>query len=184
MHNRPSPSGLAMTAPNLGALYLEHREKLIRVAAAVLHQNGLHDGAMDVVQQVFEELLERPPAGHVNSWEALLVQRTKQRAIDHGRKQHADKRGPSFDDDFDLHDPTAEEVLERAEAAIDLVARRGDLLDAMSHLTDNERHVIVRQEFDEVARAELADELGVTPPRISQIRKSALDKLRAHMEKE
>ncbi|MGX4396498.1 sigma-70 family RNA polymerase sigma factor [Clostridioides difficile] len=173
-----------MTTPNLGALYLEHREKLIRVAAAVLRQIGLHDGAQDVVQQVFFELQQKPPMGHVSSWEALLVQRTKQRAIDHGRKQHADKRGPSFDDDFDLHDPNAEEVIERADTAMDIAARRGELMDAMSQLSDNERYVLTRQEYDEASRAELADELGVTPPRISQIRKSALEKLRALMEKE
>lgn len=173
-----------MTTPNLGALYLDHREKLIRVAAAVLKQIGINDGAEDVVSQLFTELLQKLPSGHVNSWQGLLVERTKLRAIDYGRKQHTDKRGPSFDDDFDLDDTTAEEAIERADTAIDIAARRGELLDAMSQLNDNERYVLTRQEYDEASRAELAGELGVTPPRISQIRKSALEKLRALMEKE
>lgn len=173
-----------MTTPNFGALYLQHREKLIRVAAAVLRQIAINDGAEDVVSQVFTELIGNPPVATVKSWEALLVERTKLRAIDYGRKQHTNRMGPSFDDDFDLDDARAAEAIERAEATIDVDARRPDLLDAMSQLTDNERHVIVRESFDEAGRAELAAELGVTPPRISQIRKSALGKLRAHMEKE
>ncbi|WP_349899214.1 sigma-70 family RNA polymerase sigma factor [Parafrigoribacterium soli] len=177
-----------MTMPNLGVLYLEHGEKMIRIAAAVLRREfGLTDGERDVVQEVFRELQEKPPKEEIREWEAFLVRVTQRRAIDWGRKQHLDKRGRSFDDDDNRAepvDPLGEHAIEMVEEAVDLAARIPDLLDAMPLLTENERYVILQQEFDGTSRDKLATELGVTPPRISQLRTSGLNKLRAHLESE
>lgn len=176
-----------MTMPNLGVLYQHHGDKMIRVAAAVLRRDfGLWDGDSDVVQEVFRELQERPPTENIRDWEAFLVRMTQRRAIDWGRKQQVTKYGPSLDDDDRRHEPEDEgtdETFRRVEAAVDLAARIPDLLDAMSTLTANERKVIVRQTYDDASRTELADELGVTPPRISQLRASALEKLRKYLER-
>ena len=111
---------------------------------------------------------------------------TQRRSIDWGRKQQVTKYGPSLDDDDRGHEPEdegPEESFRRVEAAVDLAAQIPDLLDAMSMLTANERQVIVRQTYDDASRAELADELGVTPPRISQLRTSALTKLKQYLER-
>jgi len=64
--------------------------------------------------------------------------------------------------------------------------RRSYLLDAVSHLPERMRHVVVGYFFDERPMRELAEELGVTESRISQIRAEALSLLRtaldAHLE--
>jgi len=64
--------------------------------------------------------------------------------------------------------------------------RRSYLLDAVSNLPDRMRHVVVGYFFDERPMRELAEELGVTESRISQIRAEALTMLRsvldAHLE--
>lgn len=56
--------------------------------------------------------------------------------------------------------------------------RRSYLLDAVSALPDRLRHVVVGYFFDERPMQELADELGVTESRISQMRAEALVLLR------
>lgn len=64
--------------------------------------------------------------------------------------------------------------------------RRSYLLDAVSHLPERMRHVVVGYFFDERPMRELAEELDVTESRISQIRAEALAMLRtaldAHLE--
>ncbi|HEY2428354.1 MAG TPA: sigma-70 family RNA polymerase sigma factor [Acidimicrobiales bacterium] len=56
--------------------------------------------------------------------------------------------------------------------------RRAYLLDAVTSLPDRLRHVVVGYFFDERPMQELADELGVTESRISQMRAEALVLLR------
>ncbi|MGO4679120.1 sigma-70 family RNA polymerase sigma factor [Microbacterium sp. 2MCAF23] len=177
-----------MTMPNLGVLYMEHGQKMIRTAAAVLLRKfGLTDGDLDVVQEVFRELQEKPPAEEIKNWEAFLIRVTQRRAYDWGRKQHVKKQGRSFDDDeFDVEpvDDASEDAFAEVEAAVDLAARIPELLDGMQLLSENERFVITRQVFDDAGRDQLAKELGVSPPRISQLRTSGLKKLRTYLGKE
>lgn len=179
------PPGTRIT-PNIGALYLQYREKLIRKADSVLlHKFGLRDGGEEVVQQVFMELQERPPTERVANWEALLVNRTHLRAIDHGRKQHVDKRGPSvFSDEVDVVDPNSAQAYEDVERAMEIAEHMGDLHEAMSELNDKVRHVFVRLEQEDAGREQVAAELGVSPSRVSQIRKAALEKVRARIKKD
>lgn len=181
--NTGAPPG---TTPNIGALYIEHREKLIRTAASVLLRSfKLRDGDLDVVQQVFLELQASPPEETINNWEAFLVQCTRLRAIDYGRKQHVKKWGGSVEDeDFDLADPTSGDDIAEVDSAIDSAIRMVDVRVAMAGLSDRERHVIQRLELHGATRNEVAADLGVTPPRISQIRKAALEKVRAHIERD
>lgn len=175
-----------MTRPNLGALYLRLGDKLIRVAAAVLRRDfGLTDGDLDVVQEVFRELQEKPPKEEIREWEAYLVRVTQRRAIDWGRKQHVSRQGRSFNDEnygSEPEDQRSDDLIREAEAEIDLAARIPELLEAMQSLTSNEKRVILQQFFHEASRDELAEELGVSPARISQLRTSGLKKLRTHLE--
>ncbi len=56
--------------------------------------------------------------------------------------------------------------------------RRAYLLDAVSSLPERLRHVVIGYFFEERPMQELADELGVTESRISQMRAEALVLLR------
>lgn len=60
--------------------------------------------------------------------------------------------------------------------------RRAYLLDAVAHLPERMRHVVVGYFFDERPMRELADELNVTESRISQIRAEALNMLRTALD--
>lgn len=175
-----------MTMPNLGALYLKHGDKLIRMAASVLWRDfGLTDGDLDVVQEVFRELQERPPKEEIQNWEAYLVRVTQRRAIDWGRRQHVTRHGRSFDDEdygTELADERSDDLMREVEAEVDLAARIPDLADAVQTLTPNEKRVILQQFFHDTSRDRLATELGVSPARISQLRTSGLNKLRTYME--
>ncbi len=175
-----------VTTPNLGALYLRHGERMIRTAASVLRRDfGLTDGDLDVVQEVFRELQQRPPKEEIQNWEAYLVRVTQRRAIDWGRRQHVSKLGRSFnDEDYgpEPEDERSEDLIREVEAEVDLAARIPDLLDAMQTLTPNEKRVILQQFFHDASRDDLASEFGVSPARVSQLRTSGLKKLRTYME--
>jgi DNA-directed RNA polymerase specialized sigma24 family protein len=107
------------------------------VAAATLRsQFGLTDGALDVVQDVFVELKENFPIEEVRSWEALLVQRTKLRAIDFGRKQHVKRRGPAIDEGYEPVDPTAPGFVEEVQTRLDVAARYQRVQAAMDGSVD------------------------------------------------
>ncbi len=60
--------------------------------------------------------------------------------------------------------------------------RRSYLLDAVSHLPERMRHVVVGYFFDERPMRELAEELDVTESRISQIRAEALALMRTALD--
>ncbi|HZT65914.1 MAG TPA: sigma-70 family RNA polymerase sigma factor [Acidimicrobiales bacterium] len=60
--------------------------------------------------------------------------------------------------------------------------RRAYLVDAVSALPERLRHVVIGYFFDERPMRELADELGVTESRISQMRSEALVLLRSALE--
>lgn len=59
--------------------------------------------------------------------------------------------------------------------------RRSYLIDAVAALPDRLRHVVVGYFFEERPMQELADELGVSPSRISQMRAEAVTMLREGM---
>lgn len=77
---------------------------------------------------------------------------------------------------------TADDVLPANEATPDMAVieneRTGYLVDAVATLPERLRRVIVGYYLDELAMAKLADELGVTESRISQMRTEALSLLR------
>lgn len=91
-----------------------------------------------------------------------------------------------------LADAAAETVLPADEQSPDVVLlereRRAYLIDAVAALPERLRHVVVGYFFEERPMQELADELGVSPSRISQMRAEAVallkDGMSAHLDPE
>ncbi|MEH3138815.1 MAG: sigma factor [Mycobacterium kyogaense] len=67
--------------PDLGALYLAHRDAMYKVAASVLRDQGLQSQAADAVSEAIVSILASPPE-NVANWEAFLVTAAKRKALD------------------------------------------------------------------------------------------------------
>lgn len=160
--------------PDWAALYEKHRPAMYRVALTVLARKAGPDLANDAVNAAMVSLMERPPE-NVENWEALLVSTVRRRALDIVGSA-AVARGSELGDDHDASDGASEDdVLDR----MDLVARarRGILA-----LKPQERYVLEQYLVLERDRAEVAAELNVTPPRVSQIVRKIQGAVRAALE--
>jgi RNA polymerase sigma factor (sigma-70 family) len=159
--------------------WIRHREALARVAFATLYAAGLQADVEDVVSEVAVQLLEHPPAG-VLDWEAYLVTMTQRRAIDHIRSAYVRRRDGS---DFDLDSARAddyqiEDLLEGLDVVTDLKAA----VDVLASLPGQEQFVARECLWKQRPQREVADELGITQARVSQILKSARAKLKEAVE--
>lgn len=108
-----------------------------------------------------------------------MVNATKLRAIDIVNSAAVRHHGGSLDPEKD----SRSEDLAPGEAvdALDLLHRVRKLEKAMDVLTDRERQVVSRRVLNEESRDSIAADLGVSPPRISQIVTASLSKLRDAM---
>lgn len=167
--------------PDWAALYLLYRDALWRVAATKLRPAGLADDAEDVVQEAIFSLMASPPAV-VDSWEALLVRTVQFRAIDRIKSAAVKHAGPELTDRLDR--ATEQDVAAEVGEAIDRSRLAAKVWDALALLDDRHRRVAWEVVALERPRAAVAAELGVTPARISQIRKEALEQLRAALAEE
>ncbi|MDK6499285.1 sigma factor, partial [Escherichia coli] len=66
--------------PDLGALYLRHRDAMHTVAASVLREAGRASEAEDAVQDAIVSIMASPPE-NVRNWEAFLVTAAKRKAL-------------------------------------------------------------------------------------------------------
>lgn len=161
---------------DLAALYHQHKNAMHGIAAMVLRDVGLASEAPEAVQDAMVSILESPPEG-VRSWEAFLVTAAKRKALDRVRSARVRHSGPALSEtghDFADGTDTAEDVAD----AIDLQRRAGYVWDALPILNEQRRKVAWGVVAKERPRGEIAAELGVTPGRVSQIRKEALAELR------
>jgi RNA polymerase sigma-70 factor (ECF subfamily) len=145
------------------------------VARLVLGQARRLDAVDDVVQQAIVSLMGSPPTA-VRSWEAIMVTAVKRRAIDYLRSAAVIYSGPEFEErhdrptDEDLADDVAEFLDRRATAAV--AREKVELLDPRM------REVVWEYIIHEKARASVAERMNVSPGRISQMAKQALEELR------
>ena len=168
--------------PDLGALYLMHRDAMHRVAAAVLREAGMAAQAGDAVQDAMVSILSSPPEG-VKNWEAFLVMAAKRRALDRIRSADARHSGSALPEDaLDRVDHDVD-IAEEVSADVDRKNRAAIAWDCLAVLEDRDRKVVWDICALERARGEVADELGVTPGRISQIVARGLAALREAMER-
>lgn len=157
--------------PDWGPLYVEHRDRLWRVAAAQAY--GLGYGlarqlAGEALSQVFLELITDPPRCTPQSWEAFLVARVKNRAIDLVRKEHAERRAL-----FPESDSTPLSVSDQSDRVLDRL--HADRL--LASLDARSRHVVEQVVMFARPSKDVAAELGISPGRASQIKSEALKKL-------
>jgi RNA polymerase sigma factor (sigma-70 family) len=161
------------------AAYKVSRKKLTGVAAAVLRAGGLESQADDVVSDAIIELLPRRKAMPA-SWEAVMVSRVKWRAMDRLRaaKKVADpspvrnREGEDDESEDERLNPT--ELYDPTDDIIDSV----DLRANMKQLQSQEREVLFRVYRLHHTQTEVAQELGLTRGRVSQIHRSGVEKLR------
>lgn len=152
---------------------------MYRVAATVLREAGIADQAGDAVQEAMVSLMASPP-DDVRVWEAVMVATAKRRALDRLASAAVRHAGPELGEDHDhagLGD-LSEEVAE----ATDRQRAAARLWDNLAVLDDRHRKVAWEYIALERPRADVAAELGVTPARVSQMAKRALEQLRDAME--
>ena len=171
---------MSSVPPDLGALYLRHRDAMHRVAASVLREVGLADEAGDAVQDAIVSILASPPAG-VQNWEAFLVTAAKRKALDRVRSAAVRHAGPELVDQHDRPDGT--DIADDVAEDLDRQRRAATAWDSLSALDARHRKAV--WEFVALGRprAEIADELGVTPARVSQIVSRGLELLRQEIDR-
>ena len=117
-HNDVDALGDQPARPDWAALYQRHRESMLRVAASLLRQADRDaDQAQDIVNQVFVEVMNKPP-DQPGNWEAYLVKATANRTKDHMTAAEARRAVPvgtgASDDGPDLLDRAGDSDVEQA----------------------------------------------------------------------
>lgn len=167
--------------PDWAALYLKHGDAMHRVAATVMREVGLADQAGDAVQDAILSLMSSPPAG-VREWQAVMVATAKRRAIDRVRSAAVRHAGPELGEE---HGRAADgDVAEEVAESVDRQRAAAVAWDSLSALDDRHRKVAWKYIALERPRAEVAAELDVTPARVSQMARRALELVRDAMNRE
>ncbi len=153
---------------------------MYKVAFSVLREGGIADQAEDVVHDAMTSLISSPPTG-VRSWEAMMVVAAKRKALDRLRSAPFRHAGPELSDDHDRANERDE--IEEAAEALDRQREGARAWDALAVL--DPRHRLVAREYivHGRSREEVAAELGVTPARVSQMAKLALEQLREELDR-
>lgn len=170
----------ASATPDWAALYLKHRQAMYRVAAATLRAAGLADRADDVVQAAMVSLMSSPPQG-ILSWEALMVATVRRRARDLITSADVRHAGPELGPEHEQEVP--EDTAEVVVAAIERQRLIGVLHEVLAVLEPRLRKVAWEYLALGRPRPEIARELGVTAPRVSQMAREVTKKLKDEMER-
>ncbi|MCM3895781.1 sigma-70 family RNA polymerase sigma factor [Gordonia sputi] len=161
---------------DLGAVYQRYRDLMHRVASAKLRDSGRTSEAGDVVQDVIVGMMSSPPTG-VKNWESYLVRAVQNKVTDRLRSAAVKHDGGPIDEVSERETPSEADVANEVVEAIDLVHRAGVAWDCLSVLSDRERGAVWEHVAKERSRKDVANELGVTPQRVTQLKNNALEKL-------
>lgn len=159
---------------------------MFRVAASVLRGAGRAADAADAVQDAIVSILNSPPSG-VRNWEAFLVTAAKRKALDFLKSALVTHAGPALEDDDEGMPSFAHPVVDVEEEVHDLLEnerRAAVLRECLRTLDDRHRQVVWDIQIRGRSRAEVAESLGVTPPRVSQMMTKALAQLRDELAKQ
>jgi RNA polymerase sigma factor (sigma-70 family) len=160
------------TAPDLGALYLRHRDAMYKVAASVLRDAGLASQAEDAVQDAIVSIMASPP-NNVRNWEAFLVTAAKRKALDLIKSAAVRHAGPEFTES--AHDRIdGVDIAEDVADDLDRKERAATAWDCQSILDARHRKVVWDIAALERSRNDVASELDVSPGRVSQMLTRAL----------
>lgn len=160
--------------PDLGALYLAHRDAMYGMAYSLLR--GDHHRAEDMVQQVMLSLMPTLPRG-VRNWEAFLVKAVKNKVYDlwksaaskheqlvlEGARPAEDQRHAP--DDLDV-DPAL--VVEEAEQQDATVAQVRAVMSELERRAPRAAYVLKQVKQMERTSRDVAHELGVSDSRVRQ----------------
>lgn len=158
--------------PDLAALYDQHGEALLRVATYNLQKFRAAHLASDAINEVFKRLIESPPEEDVLNWESYLVRVVRNKAIDMGKREAGhDRRGQhaAISASVSPVDP-----FEAFETEFDVTRAIGNVNRVLPALPDLERDVLLALYRDGMASKDVAEALGVTPGRVSQLKKQAV----------
>jgi RNA polymerase sigma-70 factor (ECF subfamily) len=174
-------------APDLAALYANHRVAMRRAAAAYLRTRGTDPKlADDAVGEVVRRLQQSGPPANVpaDKWEAYLVRAAINAAKD--QIKSISRRPDQLDrmDDIgvtyaDEPDPTnvEDEVLDALQR--EQAVRR--VRSALNALPSTQQTVVAGRHLKGRTNQDLASELGVTEARISQIHKQGVRALAEYL---
>lgn len=168
--------------PDWAALYAANRDAMHRVAKTVLRGSGLTDQAEDAVQDAIRSLMASPPQ-EVKSWEAVMVFAAKRRALDLLNTAHVRHAGPEVEDQH-YRSETYQDLSEDVSWDLDRQRMAAAVHDLLRVLPERDRDVVWRRSALEAPRDQVAADLGVSPGRVSQLTKAALEQLRDTIEKE
>lgn len=165
---------------DIAAIYEKHKDVMHRMAYAILREHDLTAEAEDVVHNVITEILSKPPSKHVENWQAYLVKAIKLRALDKIKEAFVKNRDRSSAEPPDLTDST-QDLSQNVADDLERLADAAHLHELLATLPPQERQILWRVFGLEEKQRAVADEMGLSPGRISQIRKVGLAKLRAQM---
>jgi RNA polymerase sigma factor (sigma-70 family) len=168
--------------PDWEALYVGHRGAMYRAASSMLARFGLTDRAGDAVQDAMESLMSGAQADAVDNWEALMVKTAIRRAIDIGKTAAVRHDGGGLSRLEDV--PGSGDFTEAVDDEIYREQVGAVLWDKLAILNERERYVIREFTTNGRPRTEVAEKLGVSPGRVSQLSKQALVKLRRALQEE
>lgn len=188
-HHVASAAGSSSVGPDIGALYLEHRDVMYRVAYVLLRADR-HYRAEDVISEVMVSILKNPP-GDVRNWEAFFVRATRNKVLDfwksgaHRHEQLALAEVSAVDDERLGGDDVEGDP---AAGVLDLIGRQQSMQtvrEAMAELAawdGRAAHVLLQCTGLERPSGDVAAELGVSSSRVRQIAAQATKKMRSILE--
>ncbi|MBD8485862.1 sigma-70 family RNA polymerase sigma factor [Frigoribacterium sp. CFBP 8759] len=150
----------------IAVAYRDHRDALRRVAFASLFDAGLQADADDLVNTAVAEVLEKLPVG-VQNWEAYLVRIVKRRAIDLIRSARVRHGSAAFVDQEMT--PDDRDLLGDVDDQIDVIDSMARATDALNELDTTLRTVAYECLWNQKPQKVVADQLGLTQARVSQL---------------
>ena len=171
--------------PDLGAVYLEHRDAMYRVAFSMLRSDR-HNRAEDVIGEVMMTLVKNPPRQVVRNWEAFLVRAVQNKIRDLWKSAAHRREHLVIDEAMPLEDERHGGDQVDDDPAADVVGLIGrhdkvqivrDALVELEAWDDQAAHVLWQCAGLERSSQEVADELGVSSSRVRQISAKARKEL-------
>ncbi|MDR2975074.1 MAG: sigma-70 family RNA polymerase sigma factor [Propionibacteriaceae bacterium] len=171
---------MTASTPDWAALYLTYRQVMWRVAVRILRPAGHMDLVDDAVMQAMQSLLSAHPPPDVRNPEALLVTVTRRRAFDLLRKPDVRFHATQELHMEDVPDVDAD-IADDAEHRLDRERLGRQAVAELANLPALQQAVIRKVIMEEQEAKQVAIEIGLSPARISQVRKAALMALRQRL---
>lgn len=179
-----SAADVSTVPPDIGAVYLKHREVMYSVAYAMLRTDR-HNQAEDVIGEVMVSILKNPP-GSVRNWEAYMVRAVQNKIRDlwksaaHRHEQLVLAEATPLEGDRlggdEIEDDPASEVVEVIGRQQTVQSVRAAMAE-MESWDPQSTYVLWQCAGLERSSQQVADELGVSSSRIRQIASKARKKL-------